>query len=100
MGIITGSANTIIGANVTGLAAGLSNNIIIADGNGNRRINVDATGNVGIGTDAPTALLDVMGDVVIHALAKMDSIQGLDYSNISIDGGWSDSGPGGSVIIQ
>jgi hypothetical protein len=100
LGIITGSANTILGANVTGLAAGLSNNIIIADGSGNRRINVDATGNVGIGTDTPTALLDVMGDVVIHALAKMDSIQGLDYSNLSIDGGWSDSGPGGNVIIQ
>jgi len=45
---MTGSANTIIGANVTGLASNLSNNIIIADGDGNQRINVTATGNVGI----------------------------------------------------
>jgi len=49
-GITTGDNNTIIGANVTGLAADLSNNIIIADGAGNRRINVDSSGNVGIGT--------------------------------------------------
>jgi hypothetical protein len=61
LGITTGNNNTILGANVTGLAAGLSNNIIIADGSGNRRINVDATGNVGIGTINPTAKLDVAG---------------------------------------
>lgn len=54
-GITTGSANTIIGANVTGLSSSLSNNIIIADGSGNRRINVDASGNVGINTDSPVA---------------------------------------------
>ena len=48
-GIIYGSNNTIIGANVTGLAAGLSSNIIIADGAGNQRINVDASGNVSVG---------------------------------------------------
>ena len=34
-GITYGSGNTIIGANVQGLTAGLSNNIIIADGAGN-----------------------------------------------------------------
>ena len=50
IGITTGGNNTIIGANVIGLPATLSNNIILADGQGNRRINVDATGNVGIGT--------------------------------------------------
>jgi hypothetical protein len=58
-GITTGSGNTILGANVTGLSATLSNNIIIADGNGNRRINVGATGAVGIGTNTPGYLLDV-----------------------------------------
>lgn len=42
-----------------GLSAGLSNNIIIADGSGNRRINVGANGNVGIGTSSPLFLLHV-----------------------------------------
>jgi len=60
-GITTGSNNTILGANVTGLAAGLANNIIIADGQGNQRINVDANGNVGIGTTAPGSKLSVSG---------------------------------------
>jgi hypothetical protein len=60
-GITTGSNNTIIGANVSGLSTTLANNIIIADGAGNRRINVDGSGNVGIGTTAPDALLSVNG---------------------------------------
>ena len=60
-GIVTGVNNTIIGANVTGLSAGLSNNIIIADGAGNRRINVGSTGNVGIGDTNPTLATLVVG---------------------------------------
>ena len=36
-GITTGTSNTIIGSQVTGLASGLSNNIILADGGGNIR---------------------------------------------------------------
>jgi hypothetical protein len=60
-GITTGVNNTILGAQVTGLAATLSNNIIIADGAGNQRINVGATGNVGIGTSTPTNKLTVAG---------------------------------------
>lgn len=60
-GITTGSNNTIIGALLSGLSSSLANNIIIADGAGNRRINVDASGRVGIGTNTPStaALLDV-----------------------------------------
>lgn len=61
-GITTGGNNTIIGANVTGLPAALSNNIIIADGAGNRRINVDATGNIGIGTTNPLAKVHLYGE--------------------------------------
>jgi hypothetical protein len=61
-GIITGSNNTILGANVTGLSATLADNIIIADGSGNRRINVDSSGNVGIGTNTPSARLQIQGD--------------------------------------
>jgi hypothetical protein len=59
-GITTGSNNTILGANVTGLSPTLANNIIIADGSGNRRINVDSNGNVGIGTNTPLYNLDVV----------------------------------------
>jgi len=55
--ITSGSNNTIIGANVSGLGGALANNIIIADGSGNRRINVNDVGNVGIGTTTPTAVL-------------------------------------------
>jgi trimeric autotransporter adhesin len=61
-GITTGVNNTIIGSQVTGLSSSLSNNIIIADGQGNRRINVDSSGNVGIGTTTPTSRLSVVGD--------------------------------------
>jgi hypothetical protein len=58
-GIVTGVNNTILGANVTGLSSTLSNNIIIADGEGNQRINVDASGNVGVGTLSPTKRLHI-----------------------------------------
>lgn len=61
--ITDGSNNTIIGANVIGLAASLSNNIILADGAGNRRINVGASGDVGIGATDPQTRLDVNGAI-------------------------------------
>jgi len=64
-GIVTGVNNTILGANVTGLSSTLSNNIIIADGAGNQRINVDGSGNVGIGSTTPTSRLTVAGDAYI-----------------------------------
>jgi hypothetical protein len=66
-GIVTGVNNTIIGANVTGLASTLSNTVIIADGSGNQRIYVDSGGNVGIGTTTPTNRLDVVGRVRVTA---------------------------------
>ena len=67
-GITTGSENTIIGANVTGLSPTLFNHIIIADGDGNQRINVDETGNVGIGTNTPSAKLDVAGTLEVDSV--------------------------------
>jgi len=42
-GITTGTGNTILGANVTGLAGGLTNNIILANGAGSIRVQSDAT---------------------------------------------------------
>lgn len=44
LGITTGSSNTIVGANVTGLSSSLASNIILADGDGNIRLQHDATG--------------------------------------------------------
>jgi len=76
-GITTGSYNTIIGSSITGLAAGLSNNVIIADGQGNQRIKVDNTGKVafggyGTGTKTGTATyalqVDSSGNVIEGAL--------------------------------
>lgn len=68
-GIVTGLSNTILGANVKGLPTTLSNNIIIADGDGNQRINADANGNVGIGTATPAAKLEVFGgDAIINGI--------------------------------
>jgi hypothetical protein len=58
-GITTGANNTIVGANVTLVTPTISNNIILADGSGNQRINVGATGNVGLGITTPGYKLDV-----------------------------------------
>ena len=44
LGITTGNRNTVIGATVTGLASGLSNNIILADGAGVVRLQFNNTG--------------------------------------------------------
>ncbi|HYF05773.1 MAG TPA: tail fiber domain-containing protein [Patescibacteria group bacterium] len=68
LGILTGKNNTIIGANVTGLSSTLSDNIIIADGNGNQRINVTGSGNLGIGTSTPQSLF-IVGSQTGRSLA-------------------------------
>ena len=72
-GITTGSNNTILGSNVTGLSSSLANNIIIADGSGNRRINVDSSGNVGIGTNTPAYGLDVSKNISGNLFARMEN---------------------------
>lgn len=43
-GLVTGSGNTIIGAQANGFAAGITNNIILTDGNGAVRLQHDGTG--------------------------------------------------------
>ncbi len=76
-GITTGSNNTIIGANVTGLSSSLANNIIIADGAGNRRINVDNAGRVGIGTNSAhtSSVLDLTSTVGGFLMPRMTTTQ-------------------------
>jgi hypothetical protein len=62
LGVTTGNSNTIIGANVGAssfLPSNLSHTIIIADGDGNQRIYVDAHGYAGLATTVPTAALHI-----------------------------------------
>ncbi|QPH39335.1 beta strand repeat-containing protein [Pedobacter endophyticus] len=67
-GIITGGKNTILGANVSGLPAALSNNIILADGDGNQRIRISDNGNTGIGILTPQSRLDINGYAKLGSL--------------------------------
>lgn len=76
LGITTGGKNTIVGANVTGLSGATSNNIIIADGDGNRRINVISNGNTGIGTETPGAKLEINNGTNAGAIKIVDGTQG------------------------
>jgi hypothetical protein len=64
-GFVSGKNNTIIGSRIKYLPSSFSNNIIIADGSGNRRINVDDKGNVGLGTNTPheSAALEVTSSI-------------------------------------
>lgn len=80
-GITTGRANVIIGS-VTGLSAGLSNNIILADGDGNRRINVDSTGNVGINNINPLYTLDVSGSLKVTSSVLLSGLTTSPQSNV------------------
>jgi len=59
-GITTGVQNTILGANVTGLSATLSNNVILADGAGVTRLQFDSSGDGTIG-----GALTVSGNLTI-----------------------------------
>ena len=77
-GLTTGSYNVLIGNNITGLSSALSNTIIIADGQGNKRLTVDNTGkykfeSYGVGTYTGTATkqlqVDSSGNVIEGNLA-------------------------------
>jgi hypothetical protein len=61
-GIITGVNNTIIGANVTSLSSTLSGWVIIASGDGSKRIVADPAGKVGVNTPTPGTTLSVLED--------------------------------------
>ena len=70
-GVETGNYNVLIGK-ISGLATDLSNTIVLSDGEGNERMRVDSTGNVGIGTTTPSDKLDVHGVIAIDSAALID----------------------------
>jgi hypothetical protein len=87
-GLIDGTKNTIIGANVSISSSTLSNNIILADGAGNQRLTIDQTGKVGIGTSSPIATLHIAtGNSFMTSLNTQANnlfVEGLANSGITI----------------
>lgn len=77
-GIVTGINNTVLGANVTGLGAALSNNVILADGSGVIRLQFD---NLGVGTFS--------GDLIFPAgkVIKITSGANQRAGNLTLVGG-------------
>lgn len=68
-GITTGGSNTIIGSQITGLTSSLSNNVIIADGAGNRLIRKDANGNQIMGAESALATNATNGFLYVPSCA-------------------------------
>lgn len=81
-GISSGSANTILGANVVGLPSSLSNTIILADGSGNQRLYINNLGNSGFGTTTPLAKVEINSGI--------SNISGLKFSQLT---SFSSTGP-------
>ena len=78
-GIVTGINNTILGANVTGLASALSNTVILADGSGNQRLYIDSSGRAGIGI-TPTATLTLPAGVAATSGAPLKLTAGVNLT--------------------
>jgi len=72
--IVGGSKNSILGrfdGNQGGLDIRNSdNNIVLSDGDGNPRMRIDSSGNVGIGTTSPSDKLTVDGSIVSQNAAQ------------------------------
>jgi len=73
----TGSKNTILGS-YNGNQGGLdirtsSSNIVLSDGDGNPRMHINSSGNVGIGTSSPSVLLDLESASPIIRLTDSDA---------------------------
>jgi hypothetical protein len=120
-GITTGSNNTIIGGQVSGLSSSLANTIILADGQGNQRLYINNSGNVGIGTTSPTAKIEAIrtsaNDVylsgnsyAIYGYYQPSSLSNTNYNggvsgwlralNLGAIGGYSTAGVYGRLTIQ
>ena len=80
-GITTGSANTILGANVTGLAADLANNIILADGDGNIKLQFATATWTATGTINATTAIQLNG-TSINTGATLTNVAYLDQANV------------------
>lgn len=102
LGIVTGVSNTIIGANITVASSSLSNNIIIADGDGVIRLQFINTGKLTLGaygagtfTGTPTKalLVDASGNVIEGAI----SIGTVTAVSIATANGFSGSSTGGAT---
>jgi hypothetical protein len=87
-GVTTGINNTIIGANITGLTANLSDTLIIATGAGgvaSYRIFSPSSGNILIGTTVDAGFrLDINGTTRATSLTFTDGTQGLLFGNLSL----------------
>jgi hypothetical protein len=89
-GITTGNYNTVIGANITGLSAGLSNNVIIGDGQGNVRFQSDASGNITL--PVPSNGVAGTDSVMVTNNGVVKKIPGSYYSASTSSSGYSMQG--------
>jgi hypothetical protein len=111
-GITTGGYNTILGSNVTGLLPALNNNIILADGRGNRRMNIDSLGNVMFNTTSPLAKNTFSGTGNFSDTLTATTMVNADSSNRVASTAWVkrlgaptlqrvfNAEPGGSVLTK
>ena len=97
-GIVTGVNNTILGANVTGLAAALSSNIILANGAGTIKAQHDGTnwtltGNVGMGG----ATIGSLAGILIGTAGVVSAITN-SSANWNTAYGWGDHSIAGYAL--
>jgi len=95
IGITTGSYNTVIGSQVSGLTPTLSNNIIIADGQGNQRLVFNSSGQGVVGSSAyPTFVSGIQFDIVGKARATSLNLSALPTSSAGLSSGdlWNNAG--------
>ena len=93
-GIITGINNTVLGANITGLTSTLSNNVILADGAGNIRLQFDSSGDgtIGGGLQVTGAFKDTSGDAGTSGQVLSSTVAGTNWIDVAAAGDVSSVG--------
>jgi hypothetical protein len=87
LGVTTGSGNTVIGANVTGLPATLTNNIIIASGDGVQKIRADSAGTTTLlGLSIAPGQFAVPDDVRARTIVARNSTTNATSTPLFLDG--------------